>query len=209
MSINITLIIVILTSVISVACFNNKALFNALKHFPYVEGRKREYYRWLTSGFVHGDIVHLFVNMFVLYQFGVAIEDYFISYFGITGGSVLYVLTYLLIIIMADIRTYYKHIDNPQFASVGASGGVSGILFIYILIHPWSMLGLYAIIPVPAIIFGGLYLWYSTWAAKNQQGNIDHDAHFYGAVAGVLIAIVTRPAIFSEFIHSLVNNFPF
>ncbi len=206
---SISLIIVIVTTLISIVCFSNKALFDALKHYPYAEARNKQFYRWITSGFVHGDIMHLFVNMFVLYQFGLAIEHYFTSYFGILGGSVLYIITYLLIIIMADIRTYYKHANNPYFASVGASGGVSGILFIYILINPWSMLGLYAIIPVPAIVFGILYLWYSTWAAKNQQGNIDHDAHFYGAVAGVLIAIVSRPVIFKEFIYKLINDFPF
>ncbi|MFZ1581027.1 MAG: rhomboid family intramembrane serine protease, partial [Saprospiraceae bacterium] len=99
--------------------------------------------------------------------------------------------------------------DNAYFSSVGASGGVSGILFIYILLYPWNMLGLFAIIPVPAIVFGVLYLWYSTWASKNQNTNIDHDAHFYGAIAGLLIAIVSRPAVFSEFINSLINDFPF
>lgn len=205
---SITLIIVIISSIVSIACFNNPGLLNKLKHHPYVEGRNHEYYRWLTSGFVHGDIVHLMVNMFVLYQFGQAIEYYFKSFLGNTGGGIVYTLTYLLIIVMADIRTYYKHINNPYFASVGASGGVSGILFIYILLYPWSMLGLYAIIPVPAIIFGALYLWYSTWAANNQRDNVDHDAHFYGAVAGILIAIVTRPAIIMEFLHHLINDFP-
>ncbi len=205
---NITTILVIITCIVSLLCFNNKVLFDSLKHYPYAEARNRQFYRWITSGFVHGDMIHLLVNMFVFYQFGGAIERYFTLYFGLVGGSVLYLVTYLLIIIMADIRTYYKHINNPYFASVGASGGVSGILFIYILLYPWSMLGLYAIIPVPAIIFGALYLWYSTWAAKNQQGNIDHDAHFYGAVAGVLIAIITRPAIVVEFITSLVRDFP-
>lgn len=205
---NITLILVIISCIISIMCFNNRGLMDALKHHPYVEARHGQYYRWVTSGFVHGDFIHLGINMFVFYQFGQAIEYYYIGYFGQIGGRFLYLFSYLLIIVMANIRTYYKNINNPYFASVGASGGVSGILFIYILLYPWSMLGLYAIIPVPAIIFGGLYLWYSTWAAKNQQGNIDHDAHFYGAVAGVLIAIVSRPAIFSEFLTSLIRDFP-
>ena len=70
------------------------------------------------------------------------------------------------------------------------------------------MLGLFAIIPVPAIVFGVLYLWYSTWASKNQNGNIDHEAHFYGAVAGMLIAVITRPEILPEFIDNLITNFP-
>ncbi len=206
---SVTLIIVIITCLVSIACFNNETLFNELKHYPIAEDRKSQYYRWLTSGFVHGDFMHLFINMFVLHEFGKTVEGYLIYHFGQTGGSILFLVTYILILIMGDIPTYFKHKDNAYFSSVGASGGVSGILFIYILLYPWNMLGLFAIIPVPAIVFGVLYLWYSTWASKNQNTNIDHDAHFYGAIAGVLVAIVSRPAVFSEFINSLINDFPF
>ena len=72
---SITLILVIITCLISIACFNNKSLFDRLKHFPIAENKNREYYRWLTSGFVHGDFIHLFVNMFVLHEFGRAVEN--------------------------------------------------------------------------------------------------------------------------------------
>jgi membrane associated rhomboid family serine protease len=147
--------------------------------------------------------------MFVFHEFGRTVEDNFIIHFGFLGGQALFLFTYLLIIIMGDIPTYFKHQDNRLFSSVGASGGVSGILFIYILLDPWAMLGLFAIIPVPAIIFGVLYLWYSTWASKNQNDNIDHEAHFYGAVSGILIAIVSRPSIGSDFLHYLITEFPF
>jgi len=205
---SITLGIVIFTVIISIMCFNNMNLFNALKHYPVEEYNKGQYYRWLTSGFVHGDFLHLFINMFVFHEFGRYVEANFIENFGLTTGSIIYLTTYILIIIMGDIPTYYKNKENPYFASVGASGGVSGILFIFILLNPWSMLGLFFIIPIPAIIFGVLYLWYSTWAAKNQQGNIDHEAHFYGAIAGIVIAIISRPAIFNEFLFSLLNDFP-
>lgn len=208
MNLDVNTVIVILTCLVSILCFNNRTLFNRLKHYPVIEASQGQYFRWLTSGFVHANYLHLFVNMFVLYQFGRVVEYDLVLHFGHVGGGVLYAITYLLTIIMADVPTFYKHRNNPSFASVGASGGVSGILLIYIMLHPWSMLGLYLVIPVPAIIFGVMYLWYSSWAAKNQGGNIDHDAHFYGAVAGVLIAIITRPSIFSEFINKLINNFP-
>lgn len=205
---SVTLILVIITCLISFVCFNNQKLFDQLKHYPIAEQRNGQYYRWLTSGFVHGDFMHLFINMFVLHEFGRTVEQYLVFHFGLTGGSILFLVTYLLIIVMGDIPTYYKNKENAYFASVGASGGVSGIIFIYILLNPWNMLGLFAIIPVPAIIFGVLYLWYSTWASKNQNGNIDHEAHFYGAVAGLLIAIVSRPAIIHEFVTTLINEFP-
>lgn len=205
---SVTLILVIVTCLISIVCLNNKSLFDALKHYPIAENRNKEYYRWLTSGFVHGDFIHLFVNMFVLYEFGRTVENNMIIHFGITGGNILFLFTYLLIIIMGDIPTYYKHKENAYFASVGASGGVSGIIFIFILLHPWSLLGLFAIIPIPAILFGVLYLWYSTWASRNQNDIIDHEAHFYGAIAGLLIAIISRPSIAQEFLTKLVQEFP-
>ncbi|MBK8347931.1 MAG: rhomboid family intramembrane serine protease [Saprospiraceae bacterium] len=205
---SITLILVIITCLISMACFSNRSLFDQLKHYPIVENRNHQYYRWLTSGFVHGDFIHLFVNMFVLHEFGRTVENDFVFHFGDIGGKVLFLATYLMIIVMGDIPTYYKHKENGYFSSVGASGGVSGIIFIFILLYPWSLLGLFAIIPVPAIIFGILYLWYSTWASKNQNTNIDHEAHFYGAVAGLLIAIISRPSIFTDFIQKLIHDFP-
>lgn len=203
-----TLILVIITCIISFLCFNDKRLFDSLKHHPATEYNKGQYYRWLTSGFVHGDYMHLFVNMFVLYQFGGLVESYLLYHFGTPGGLILYIITYLLIIIMGDVPTYFKHKENFNFASVGASGGVSGIIFTYILLFPWHNLYLFAIVPLPAIIFGVLYLWYSTWASRNQNDMIDHEAHFYGAVAGILIAIISRPEIFSEFLVKLVQEFP-
>jgi membrane associated rhomboid family serine protease len=184
-------------------------MFDKLKHYPAVEHQRKEYYRWLTSGFLHGDYMHLIINMFVFHSFGTALEQYYTYHFGMIGGSILFGVTYLLTIILANIPTYFKHENNAYYTAIGASGGVSGILFIYILIYPWNMLGLYAIIPVPAIIFGVLYLWYESWAAKNQNDNIGHDAHFFGAIAGIMIAIVSRPAILPEFLRSLIENFPF
>jgi membrane associated rhomboid family serine protease len=203
-----TLLLVVVTCIISVICFQNQDYFQKLKHNPASEFRHGQYYRWFTSGFVHGDYIHLAVNMFVLYQFGSIVEHNLIVHLGQAAGSILFIVGYLLTVAMGDIPTYFRHRHNAYFSSVGASGGVSGVLFHYILLNPWSMLGLYGIIPVPAILFGVLYLWYSTWASRNQHDMIDHEAHFYGAVAGMLIAIVTRPSIFSEFLIKLVHDFP-
>jgi membrane associated rhomboid family serine protease len=205
---NATLILVIVSVLVSLLCFNDRDWFNRLKHYPVVEYRNKEYYRWLTSGFVHGDYMHLFINMFVLHEFGTIVEQYLVLYFGTITGTALYVGTYLMIIVMGDIPTYFKNKENPYFSSVGASGGVSGIIFIFILLNPWSMLGLFAIIPVPAIVFGVMYLWYSTWASNKQRDMIDHEAHFYGAIAGMCIAFIIRPAIFPEFLSKLVDQFP-
>ncbi|MBC7885066.1 MAG: rhomboid family intramembrane serine protease [Saprospiraceae bacterium] len=205
---SITIILLLVTCAVSILCFNNVNLFDRLKHYPYQEHQNGEYYRWLTSGFVHGDYMHLIINMFVFHSFGTAVEQHFIGQFGDVGGKILFLGTYLLVIVLADIPTYFKQQENRYYTAVGASGGVSGILFIYILMYPWNMLGLYAIIPVPAIIFGVLYLWYESWAAKNQNDHIGHDAHFYGAIAGIMIAIISRPAIAVEFVNKLYYEFP-
>ncbi|MBK9253872.1 MAG: rhomboid family intramembrane serine protease [Saprospiraceae bacterium] len=205
---SITLILVIITCIISIICFSNKPLFEALKHYPVAEYHNKEYYRLISSGFVHGDFMHLFLNMFVLHEFGRYVELYFQTYFGDAQGKIIFLILYIVIIITGDLPTFFKHKENRYFASVGASGAVSGIIFIYILLNPWAMLGLFAVIPVPAIVFGVLYLWYSSWASKNNRDMIDHEAHFYGAVAGIILAIALRPAVMGEFVDKLINQFP-
>jgi len=101
------------------------------------------------------------------------------------------------------------HKDNPRFASVGASGGVSGMLFVFVIFYPWAMLGIMFVIPCPAIIAAVLYLVYSQYAAKRGGDNIDHVAHFYGAVFGFLFTILLKPDLFNLFLNNLVNDAPF
>jgi membrane associated rhomboid family serine protease len=178
----ITLILIIVTALISWQAFSNRDMFYKLMHHPYQEMRDKQYYRWFTSIFLHGSTMHLFINMFVLYQFGTIVEQYFLSLFGEMMGRLNFLLLYLLSGIFADIPTYFKHKNNQMFSSVGASGAVSGILFAYVIFDPWAMLLLFFIIPVPAIIAAVLYLVYSSYASRKGGDNIDHDAHFYGAV---------------------------
>ncbi|RMG78675.1 MAG: rhomboid family intramembrane serine protease [Bacteroidetes bacterium] len=206
---SVTLLIIILSVIVSYMCFNNPALFHQLKHNPYIEHRNKEYFRMLTAGFVHGNWTHLLINMFVLYQFGEYVEGQFDRLFGSLMGRVNYLLLYLLTIIFADAMTFVKHKNNPHFSSVGASGGVSGVLFVYVLFQPWSWLLLFFVIPIPAIVAAVLYLIYSSWASKNSPGIIDHDAHFYGAVFGFAFALLLKPALFSGFLERLVNQAPF
>ncbi len=208
MTITATLVLVVLTCMISIPAFSNRKLFDLLKHHPYTEKREKQYYRWVTSGFLHGSWTHLLINMYVLYEFGRLVEMYYTKMFGATTGVILYIAMYLLTILLADTPSYYKHQDNPHYSAIGASGGVSGILFTFILFLPWAMLSLYFAIPIPAIIFGVLYLWYESWAGKNQSDNIGHDAHVFGAFAGMLITIALKPSVFSNFLDNLINNFP-
>ncbi len=208
MGLSITIFIIILTSLISFQGFNRYAFIDRLKHSPAREWTYKEYYRMLTSGFVHADWTHLLVNMFVLYSFGEFIEAYIIAEFGKPGGRLIFLALYLLNIVLANIPTSIRHRNNPSFSSIGASGAVSGIVFIFILLRPWSILYLFFIIPLPAIIVGIGYLIYSSWAANKEHGRLDHLAHFAGAIAGMLMIILLRKEILSDFFHKLVSEFP-
>lgn len=208
MGISITLIIIIITAIISWQALENRNRLQLLKHYPYQEARTGEWYRFLSSGFVHGSFLHLALNMYVLYIFGEYVEQYFVIRIGGTWGRILYLLFYLAAIIVADIPTYLKHRNNPGFASVGASGAVSGILFIFIMIRPWEILYLFFILPIPAIIAGIGYLVYSSWASNNRQDHIDHMAHFYGALFGIVFALLALPGIGADFISQLIHAIP-
>lgn len=208
---SLTILIVIVTALISYQATNDYTLFNKLKHYPYQEVRNKEYYRLLTAGFVHDNRswTHLLINMFVLWQFGETVEHFFVQTFGEAMGRLNYLLMYLFTIVAANITTMLRHKDNPHFSSVGASGGVSGIMFNFVIFLPWAMLLLMFIIPCPAIIAAILYLVYSSYASKTGGDNVDHEAHFYGAVFGFLFTIALKPDLFSVFINNVVNNAPF
>ena len=209
MNVSMSLILVAITVLVSYRAFNNQAFFFRLCHWPVKEHQQREYYRLLTHGFVHGSWLHLLINMFVLWQFGEIVEFYFTEFFGQQSGRLLFILVYLATIVFASVPTFLNKKDNSQYMSVGASGGVSGIVFIYILLMPWAMLYLYAIIPIPGIIAGILYLWYSSYASKNVRDRIDHEAHFYGALFGVFFTLLLKPSLANNFIDQLINNSPF
>lgn len=208
MDLSITLIIIIFTALISFQGFNRYDLIDKLKHSPYREKHGKEYYRVLTSGFLHADWTHLLINMFVLYSFGNYIESYIISLFGNPSGKIIYLVMYLLNIILANIPTMIRQSQNPSFSSIGASGAVSGIIFIFILLQPWSILYLFFVIPVPAIIAGIGYLFYSSWAANKGHGRLDHSAHFAGAIAGMLMIIILNRQIAGDFLDRLIADFP-
>lgn len=205
---SITIFIAVLTFLVSYKCFQDQGLLHKLKHYPYAESKNGELYRFITSGLVHGDWAHLIINMYVFYEFGSVIEQLFISIHGPLFGRIWYIFLYLGTLIIADIPTYLKNKDNPNYASIGASGAVSGILFAYILFDPWAMLALFFVIPIPAIVFAVLYLIYSSWANKSQKGRIDHSAHYYGALSGLLITILFYPKVIQIFISRL-SDLPF
>ena len=195
-------IITIFTAIIfftSLMAFNNRDLFNKYLFSPYLVTKRNEWYRMLTAGFLHGGWVHLLINLFVLWQFGVILEDYFIAIFGKGGSMAFMTLLFLGGIVFANIPALLQERTNYNYRSLGASGGVSAVLFSFILLDPWSLLYLYFILPIPSVIAGLLFLYYSWWASKNRNDNIDHMAHFAGSVYGLIITIIFYPTSLAIF----------
>ncbi len=204
----VTLVIIIITGLISWQAFNNRDLFAKWLHSPYQESRNKELHRLLTSMFLHGSPTHLLINLFVLYQFGTAVEGRFIQLFGATMGMINFFLLYMLSGIFANTFTFLKHKDNQVFSSVGASGAVSGIMMAYVIFAPWNWLLLFFIIPLPAFGAALAYLIYSTWASNHSNDMVDHDAHLHGALFGIAFTLLLKPSLFSQFIEQLMLPTP-
>lgn len=97
-----------------------------------------------------------------------------------------------------------KHKNDFRYHSLGASGAVCGVLFSYILFFPFTKLIIFPIpIPIPAVLYGGLFLLYSSYLAKKQNDNINHDAHFYGALTGIILTAVLVPNALIRFFEAL------
>lgn len=200
---SITIIIIIITVAVSLYAWSKPELQSKLILNSYQTARKKEYWRLLTSGFIHADYAHLAFNMFSLYFLGEYLEQIFMSIFGPIGGLV-YVLLYLIGIIVSDIPSFLKHRNNPGFNSLGASGGVSAIVFSFILFAPTQPLHLMFIpIGIPAFIYGIVYLIYSWYQSQNGSDNINHDAHFYGAVFGLVFTAIVVPASLMQFVYQI------
>lgn len=199
-----TIILVIVNVLISWKCFSNASLFQRLAHRPWLVDHSKQYDRWITSGFVHANWLHLGINMFVLWQFGQVVEDQFIAFSGPVTGVIRYLTIYLIILVASSMPSYLKHQDDPGYVSVGASGAVSGILFAYVLFFPWRPLYLYGLIPIYSILAAVGYLIYSSWASKQNRGVINHDAHFYGAVSGLLLTSLFYPQVFMAFLRQII-----
>lgn len=188
-----TIFIILITVIVSLVCFNNEGLNRKLILNPYTVKRNKEWYRLVTSGFQHADFLHLFVNMFVLFSFGQVVESAYGFMFG-NAGKYLYLVMYLSAIFAANVSTYYKYKDSSYYNALGASGAVSAVLFTSIFLDPLNDVYVY-FIKVPGVLFGVLYLAYSYYASKKQNDNINHEAHFYGAIYGIVFLCVFNPKL--------------
>jgi len=191
--------LIALTVLVSWRAFNDQRLFERLILWPPAISRQRQYERLLTHGFIHADGMHLLFNMVTLYFFGSAIERAFSPYIGQAG----FLLFYLSAIVIAIMPTWLRHQHDPHYRSLGASGGVAAVLFAMILISPWSMIMVF-FIPMPAVLFGLVYLGYSIWMDRRGGDNINHSAHLWGAGYGMVFTVLMEPQVAADFIARVV-----
>lgn len=184
--------------------FSNQTWFNKGAFQPYGVWRG-QWSRLFIHGFLHADFMHLFINGYVLYSFGNFIENSFVYWKGSQTGSLLYLLLFFGGMIASVIPSLFKHKNNPNYRSIGASGAVSAIVFAAILLQPKAQL-LVFFIPMPAVLFGVLYLGYEYYMfKKNARTGIAHDAHFYGGIFGFIFPGLINPQLFSLFVEQVLN----
>lgn len=196
-----TTVIVLITVVVSFLAWQNQAAMNRFIFYPPAITQLRQYDRFLTHGFVHADIWHLLFNMITLFSFGRAIERIYINQFGSMG----FVAFYALAIIIAMIPSYQKNKNNGYYRSLGASGGVSAVIFAYTLFEPWNLLWFFGLIPIPAIVFAILYVAYSIYADNKGQSSINHSAHLTGALFGAAATVAINPLVLIHFFNALLH----
>jgi membrane associated rhomboid family serine protease len=163
---------------------------------PYWFLRRRQWSTLLMSGLVHVDLGHLLFNMLTFYYFAFPLER--------TVGTARFVVLYLLALAISDVWTYLRHRDNPEYASLGASGAIAAVLFAFMVYYPTTTLMLFFLpVPIPAPLFAVAYVAYEYWAGRQRLGNINHEAHLSGALFGVAFVAVTDPGAIGRLLEML------
>jgi membrane associated rhomboid family serine protease len=186
MELSLTILIIIITAATSVIAFYNKTVEDDLIFYPPAITIRKQWYRFITCGFIHADITHLAFNMLSFYFFGTLVEPVFVKLF-VNEGRFLYIILYVSALVICLLPTYFKNKDNQYYKSLGASGAVSAIIFTGIMIVPQSGIRIFLIpFDIPGFIFGPLYLIITAIMAKRSNDNINHSAHLWGALYGVV-----------------------
>ncbi|TGK07708.1 rhomboid family intramembrane serine protease [Leptospira semungkisensis] len=201
MGFSITIVTIAITTILSLyTLYSDQNLLDKLILRPFRDSREGNYYTLATSGFIHADLQHLLFNMLTLYFFG-GVVDHIMGPMGFMG-------LYLASIIIANLITFNKYKNDPNYGSLGASGGTSGIVFASVLFYPYSHIYFFFIpIPIPGPLYAVLYLAYSYYASKNNRDGINHDAHLYGSLTGLAVAMLVEPGSAIAFLHYITGIF--
>lgn len=204
-----TILIIIITVIISLICFRSERLLSALAMSPY-EVRRGQWYRVITHMFVHGSMIHLAVNMLVLYSFGSHVESLFArmqSSAELANADLTFLLLYFLGGVVATLPDLFTKNKDTKFLSIGASGAVSAVVFTSIFFSPWSMLYLFGVVPIPGIVFGLAYLGYSYYMGRKGGTGINHNAHLWGALFGFIFPLFIDINFINHFLGALFKGF--
>jgi membrane associated rhomboid family serine protease len=183
----VPLVIIASVVVVSVLAWLARPLQKALVLSPYLVRERLQLHRLLTGGWVHADTTHLIFNMLTLYSFSSDV----VRVLGPTKFAVLYVSA----VVVAFVPTTLRYMKNPTYSSLGASGAVAAVMFSAILLRPGLTLGLLFLpVAIPGLVYAFGYLAYSAWHSYRGRGNINHDAHFSGAIYGALVTYALEPA---------------
>jgi membrane associated rhomboid family serine protease len=203
-----TYILIAFTALISITAFNKHDWFLKLQFNPYQVYHRKEFYRLLTHGFLHANWTHLIVNMLVLFFFGPHVENtlkVILRPEMQPWYRLIFILFYFAGIIVASLISLFRHKDDVWYNAVGASGAVSSVIFFFIFFNPWEMIYFYGILPVPGIIMGVLYLIYSQIMSRRDTDNVNHDAHFVGALFGFVFPLLINYHLIHYFIDQLLS----
>jgi len=202
----ITYIILAITVFTSITAMDNHELKNKLMFNAYMIKERKEWYRFFSHGIIHADWMHLGFNMLSLYMFGKAVEDAYTDIFD-GKGMLFFILLYVGGLVMSSLYSYERNKTNIYYNSLGASGAVSAVIYAYIMLAPTAKLGIMFIpVPIPAYIFGFIYLGIEYYLSKRGNTGIAHDAHFWGAIYGVVLTIILRPHAVSIFLDQILGR---
>jgi len=182
----IVLFIIIANALFSVQGFNKQGF---VEKYIFSVGKilyNKEYYRMLSSGFLHANWGHLIFNMLTFFFFAPAVLN--------TVGVLSFIILYLASLLGGNLLSLYLKKDKPHYSALGASGAVSGVLYAFIVFSPMSKIYLFFIpIGIPAWIFGLIFIGISMFGMSKQADNIGHEAHLGGAITGLLVFLMLRP----------------
>jgi len=199
----LNIIFVGITVIISIIAFSNMELFDKLKFNAYLIKEHKQYYRFFSYALVHAGWLHLLINMYVLYSFGDIVEEVLMMKFSYRG-LLYYALLYVCGVIFSTLFDFRKQRANPYYNAVGASGAVSAVVFASILLYPSGSIFIFPIpFPLPSWVFGIVYLVYSAYMGRRGADNIGHNAHFWGAVFGIVFTIILVPDVIENFIQAV------